>query len=32
MHSDPVVFAFTDRSSYVLAALVAILLLVASLA
>jgi 4-hydroxybenzoate polyprenyltransferase len=32
MHSDPVVFAFTDRASYVLAALVAILLMVASLA
>lgn len=31
MHSDPVVFAFTDRTSYVLAALVAMLLVVASL-
>lgn len=31
MHSDPVVFAFTDRTSYLLAALVAILLVVASL-
>jgi 4-hydroxybenzoate polyprenyltransferase len=31
MHSDPVVFAFTDRTSYLIAVLVAILLLVASL-
>jgi 4-hydroxybenzoate polyprenyltransferase len=31
MHSDPVVFAFTDRTSYVLAALVAMLLTIASL-
>jgi len=31
MHSDPVVFAFTDRQSYVLAVLVAVLLLIASL-